>query len=179
MFIRAKKIKNNHYAYLVKNSWKKGLGARQKVSRYLGRIIFLERVDDRRFIGSLKYPDLYLRKTRPYDMLIDFLKFKLSNYGFTQDQKKDMLMNNDEIDVDLRTCRVRYEGKPIILGINNDFLCDSTLRGLLRFKTDSDFDGAGIELAKAFMSTGFSVEEEFFVHLFKKIFNPEGQTYIF
>ncbi len=179
MFIRKKLIKNNHYAYLVKNSWKKGQGARQKVSKYLGRIIFLEEQDDRRFIESLKYPDLYLRKTRPYEMLVDFLKFKLGNYGFSQDHKKNMLMTNDDISVDLRTCRVRHKDKPIILGINNDFLCDSTLRSLLRFKTDSDFDGAGVELAKAFISTGLTVEEEFFVHLFKKIFKPEGQTYVY
>ena len=179
MFIRQKKIKDQHYAYLVKNSWKKAQGTRQKVSKYLGRIIFLDKISDKQFIESLKYPDLYLRKTNPAQMLVDFMKFKLGNFGFAQDKKNNMIMVKDDLAVDLKKCKVLHKNKPIVLAIDKDYLCNYTLRNLMRFKTDLDFDGAGLKLAKAFVATGIVVEEEFFVHLFKKIFNPDGQSYVY
>lgn len=38
MFVRTKKIKNKEYAYLVENEWT-SKGTRQKVKKYLGKII--------------------------------------------------------------------------------------------------------------------------------------------
>ena len=41
MFVRAKKIKDSKYAYLVQNIWK-GKKVSQKVKKYLGKIVFMD-----------------------------------------------------------------------------------------------------------------------------------------
>ncbi len=43
MFIRVKKVKQYHYAYLVENKWRKAKSScREKVRQYLGRVHNLE-----------------------------------------------------------------------------------------------------------------------------------------
>jgi hypothetical protein len=172
MFIRAKTIKGQAYAYLVKNQWKKGQGTRQKVSEYLGKIVKINGRADDSFLASLKYPDLYLKKTPPKKMLFDFLEYKIEKLGF----QKGELMTKEDISISLKDGLVMQGKKHIVLGINSDFLCNYTLRQLINFKTQKGFDGAGLDFARAFVATGLPVEEEFFVHLFKKVFQPGGNS---
>lgn len=64
--------------------------------------------------------------------------------------------------------------KPIVLALNNDYLCNYTLRELVKFKSHSEEEECGKELAKAFISAGIPVIPSLFIEIFKKIYSPRG-----
>ncbi len=64
--------------------------------------------------------------------------------------------------------------KPIVLAVNNDFLCDYTLRKLARFKSLSDEEECGKELAKAFIHAGIPPNPKIFVEVFQKVYSSLG-----
>ena len=93
-FIRIKKIKGIEYAYIVENSWQENK-VKQKVKKYLGKVYKFERkkfknVDEELggFIGFVKDElEHYLAVTEPKKILLDIIKWELSNHGFKQDAK--------------------------------------------------------------------------------------------
>lgn len=168
MFVRAKTIKGKKYAYLVKNRWTK-MGPRQKVSKYLGRVIELSLKKDIHF-EEFADPDTY----SPLELVKRIIAYELYLHGFDGTKNKWAL---DDITVDLANAQVKKNKKKVVLGLNNDFLCNFTLRRLLRFKTTSDKDTAARELATAFIHAGIPVDQELFIKVFQMIYRP-GQTYL-
>jgi len=166
MFIRAKIIKNKEYAYLVRNKWT-SRGPRQKVTRYLGRVISPDRQKD------TEYTDESTPRTIPSETIRSLIAWVLVDHGFKREGKSFIL---DNISV-TQNGKVRIGQKKGVLHINNDYMCDFTLRKLLKFKSSKDQREVGIELAKAFISAGIPIPEDVFVQVFSSVYK-EGQSYI-
>ena len=64
--------------------------------------------------------------------------------------------------------------KPIVLALNKDYLCNYTIRELAKFKSHSEEEECGKELAKAFISAGIPVVPSLFIEIFNKIYSPRG-----
>jgi hypothetical protein len=84
MFIRAKKIKNKEYAYLVENIWTKK-GSRQKVKKYLGKITKTTRIleNEYKIDESKKYTDI----------IKELIETELKNHNITENKNKIISLN--------------------------------------------------------------------------------------
>ncbi|MGM5482757.1 MAG: AAA family ATPase [Nanobdellota archaeon] len=167
MFIRQKKIKDKYYAYLVKNKWTKK-GPRQKVTKYLGRVFEFSpqrAITFEEFIGDIN-------RFNAYDLVEKAVCYELYLHGFIQ---KKGVMVKDDFKVNLATCKVKKAGKAAVLKINNDFLCDFTLKNLLRFTSNKDKEETAKDLATAFIQAGIPVDEQIFIKVFELIYSS-GQT---
>jgi len=170
MFVRTKKVKEYFYAYLVKNKWTKK-GPRQKTCKYLGRVTALKPFSDIEFEDFCSS----LEDLSSGAIVRTAVAFELYKHGF-QEHKKNVWKLNDFY-VDLEKAKVRVGKKPVVLSLNNDFLCDFTLKNLVKFKSNKDENGVAMDLAKAFVQAGIPVREDIFIRLFQLIFNP-GQSFI-
>lgn len=86
MFVRTKKVKNKQYAYLVENTWTKK-GTRQKVKKYLGKVIKPNRKKENNFL---------VEKTRNYEETIkELIKHELSNHDVTKNDEKSVIFMNE------------------------------------------------------------------------------------
>lgn len=171
MFIRKKKVKGHHYAYVVSNRWTKK-GSRQKVSRYLGKIIGLDPIRAREFEEMFSYN---IEDQDSFTLLCDVISLELYNHGF--EQRKPGLWVLDDIFVDFKKGNVRRDKKDIVLQLGNDFFSTFTLRRLLRFKSDKDENGVATDLAKGLIQAGIPIRQDLFVALFRKIYSP-GQSFM-
>ncbi|MFW5990659.1 MAG: adenylate kinase family protein [Candidatus Nanoarchaeia archaeon] len=168
MFVRAKKVKGHKYAYLVKNEWTKK-GPRQKVCKYLGRVVELSRKN------KLEFEEFSSIELCAYELVKNIVAFELFLHGFEKKSKNKWVL--DEIEVDLGKGKVRENKRAVVLCINNDYLCDFTLKRLLNFKTSSEKEEAARELATAFIQAGIPVREDLYINVFEKSYSP-GQTYL-
>jgi len=181
-FIRVKNIgkngQNYRYAYLVENKWRKRIkcgkkGSRQKVSKYLGKVLKLERVSEIEFFDFLKVndPTEYLKKTK-VELIEDLINYELTNIGFKSQngilKKENLLFNIKEKKfVGLKTKENR-----VVIEMNEGFFCSYTLRRLVNFRKDNSYVDehlVGVELAKAFLEAGVRVPKEVFIEFFNKI----------
>jgi adenylate kinase len=171
MFIRSKKVKNNLYAYIIKNKWTKK-GSRQKLSKYLGKVISLKQ------LNNLEFEDICKKKIDEldsYNLVRYIIIVELINYGFKR--KSEFKYYFEDIVVNLINGTIKKFNKNIVLMINNDFLCTYTLKNLLFFKSDKDENGVAHELAKSFIQAGIALRQDLFISLFGKIYR-HGQTFI-
>jgi hypothetical protein len=182
-FIRVKEIGKKHgikykYAYLVENKWRKRIkggkkGSRQRVSKYLGKVVKLNKEKDISFFNFLKLSDInsYLEKSKA-EIIDDLIRYELFLHGF-EEKEGIMLKNELSLGFDIKRKRfVNANGKPenTVIEINEGFLCEHTILKLLDFKKiDDDDHYTGIGLAKAFLEAGLKVPEEIFVGYFNKI----------
>ena len=173
-FIRTKKISGKRYAYLVRNSWKKRTkGSRQKVNKYLGKVISPEIVKDVDFFVyyDIKELENYLKKTKR-EIISDLIEFELIRYGF---EKKERIVVKDMLAFDLKKGMfIDEEGNEerIVLEVNEGYLCRNTVNSLINFKRKRDEDDErdiGIRLAKCFLETGLKAPKEVFIAYFHKI----------
>ena len=210
MFIRIKNIKNQQYAYKVRNKWTKK-GTRQKTAGYLGKVFRItpqKELDFKYFVAQ----DLeqYFMKNSSQTIIIDLFKCELIRHGFVfKGNNKNILLyyvksedkhNNQGESVDLdplektinskqgrktkeATLKVELApsilsitdmNKPIVLSMNNDFLCNRTLRKLVRFKSFSVEEECGKELAKAFIAAGIPITPKIFVEVFRQVYSKYG-----
>jgi len=172
MFVRTKKIKNQDYAYLVRNKWTRK-GTRQKVNRYLGRVVTPEQVLEVSYNDHMGDNES-LDRISARELVKSLVAWVLHNHGFTQ--KKNRFFYKG-ITVDLSKLQVRCGRRNIALNINNDFLCGYTLRRLLRFKSGKSQDAVGLQLAKAFIGSGIPIPQDVFVHVFEKVYK-RGQSFV-
>ncbi len=172
MFVRIKKIKGNPYAYLVENRWTKK-GPRQKTCSYLGRVEFLKPTN-RAFSGMDYHEEGDLS---PLDIVKWSIGYELARHGFNKIKRNLWKLEGRDILVDLARGKVIKKNSRIVLCMNNDFLCDVTLKKLLRFKSCKDRDGVAMDLAKSFVQAGIPIKEDIFVELFQLIYSP-GQSFI-
>jgi len=166
MFIRTKKIKKNNYAYLVKNKWTKK-GARQKVSKYLGRVQEPERINETNYVFSSK-------ESSAKEIIEDLIGWMLTNHGFVKNKRK---WQKQDLCVNLASLKVTARDKNSVLKLGEDYLCSYNLRKLLRFRSTKGQEDVAIEFAKAFIQSGIPVPEEVFIHLFGIVYRP-GQSYV-
>lgn len=167
MFVRSKKVKNHKYAYLVKNKWTKK-GPRQRVSKYLGRVIELKPQAEAE-LEELITPQNY----GAFGLVKKIIGLELYNHGFTE--KRPGVWVNEDIWVNLKSMQVKKSKRKVVLGLNNDFLCNFTLQRLLKFSTTSGKDEAARELATAFIQAGIPIRQDMFIRIFQMIYR-EGQT---
>src|SRR3989338_1745330 len=179
MFIRIKKIKKYKYAYRVKNKWTKK-GARQKTVGYLGRVYELQASDSNNEENSFNIfikigLEQYLLASKPKDIVRDYIGYELHKHGFISDIKessdyKDVWINKENITVNLNELTIKKGNANVVLHLNNDFLCEYSLKKLLNFRSKSDQEECGREFAQAFVSAGIPIEQKIFVEVFSKIF---------
>lgn len=165
MFIRTKRIKKHQYAYVVKNRWTKQ-GPRQRVSRYLGRVSNPKKECDTAFEDYCT-EDLSTKSSR--QLIEELIGWELANHGF---RKRNRRWMKDNLFVDLG--KIQVSG---VLHLNTDYLCDYTLRRLLKFKSARDEAEVGVSLAKAFVQAGIPVPGDVFVEVFQKVYTP-GQSFV-
>jgi hypothetical protein len=181
-FIRVKEIgkkqgKKYKYAYLVSNKWRKRLkegkkGSRQKVGKYLGKVLNFESVSEIDFFASTgKSFEEYINNTKK-EIVEDLIQHELRSLGF---QKNGHLLKNENLFFDSR--KIRFYNKrgleeKAVIEMNEGFLCNETIIKLINFKKDKfeeDERAIGVELAKAFLEAGLRVPKELFVIYFDKI----------
>ena len=175
-FVRVKKINGKKYAYLVSNRWRKRLaggrkGSRQKVSKYLGKVVSFDVVLDTGFFEYVNIRDnpdyLALSKRK---IVMDLVKFELIIRGFKQN---GVLLDKEGMKFDERVLKfVDSKGREqrVVIEMNEGFLCKHTISKLLNFKPrGEDEREIGIELAKTFLEAGLKVPEEVFVGYFEKV----------
>ncbi len=183
-FIRVKEIgkkgKKYRYAYLVSNVWRKRLkggkkGSRQKVSKYLGKVINFDKEKDRKNIGFFEFVNIkenaeYLENSKAR-IIRDLTRYELFIRGFGERKGR---MEREGFGFDLRQRKFvddsGEEEEKIVVEMNEGFLCKYTIAKLLNFKSKLDDEREiGIELAKAFLEAGFNVPKEVFIGYFEKI----------
>ena len=145
-FIRLKKIAGKQYACLVENSWT-AKGPRQQVKQYLGKYVQLESAE--------------LPASQPE--AVSIISAELQARGFSAG------LARGNVRVNLKLCTVREDKKKAVLGLNGGFLCDYTLRKLLRFQPVVEVT-PGYTLARAFSDAGIRVSREQFVIIYKKLY---------
>lgn len=163
MFVRAKNIKNQKYAYLVKNIWKKG-HVSQITKKYLGRIFEIPDVNPvfipfkLDFSSSLK------------DCMIVLIKNELCSRGFIVHSRQKAIIFNDII-INFSTQKIIRDNKNVVLFLNNRYFYPNSLKQLLNFyQPESSEDVKGQKLAQVFSDAGISIPKEYFIQLYTKIY---------
>ena len=184
MFIRIKKIKGNKYAYLVENKWKKTKdSARQKVKGYLGRTHELTYQEyDRENLEADKVNNeldkvnnecvsdgqlVDIKDLRYMGIVIHLVKDHLKKNGFEEKDKK--MINCNKI-FDLKTYKFTENNKSIVFESGEGYLCDYTLKKLLKFIPDGYDELVGKNLAKIFVDAGIPISQKDFITTFEKIY---------
>lgn len=163
MFIRIKKIKQKKYAYLVKNRWsKRAKKSKQKVIKYLGPLITLKKDKDNYF--NLKNIEIYPSKI----IFQKILENELIKHGFKKYGKR---LIKDNIKINLNKKEIIQNSKPIVLEINEGFLCNYTLTKIYNFKSKSfNPRKEGKRLANLILQSGIILNEEIFIVIFNKLY---------
>lgn len=182
MFIRIKNIKGNKYAYRVRNKWTRS-GTRQKTIGYLGKVYTikpekcLENTDFYEYVRQVS--DVYYKKASVKQMVLDVIRYELYKHGFKMVQGRMKKEENSAcLEVDFGALAVTAGKKPAVLNINNDFLCDYTLRRLVKFRSNSDQGECGKEFAQAFISAGIAITPGLFVQVFTKVYSRYGVSIV-
>src|SRR3989338_4060929 len=177
-FIRIKKIKGIEYAYIVENSWQENK-VKQKVKKYLGKVYKFERkkFEDEEyelagFIGFVGDElEHYLAVAKPKKILLDIVKWELSNHGFKQEVKNIQLWKNNVCIFNEKLIAVINDNKAdVAFGFNDGLLNTFKLRKLLRLNYAGEEQEVGYKLAKDLVELGLKVPKEVFVGLFQKMY---------
>ena len=162
VFIRTKRIKNNEYAYLVENRYRKrGNSVKQKNKKYLGRVIHVKRTSNSHFFDWLKRdPKEYMDTTCEARILDDLVRWELFCHSY----------------------ELKNKG---VLKLNHGFFCDYTktevIKIMNKIKRESSYNKESyemdyaVELADDFVKAGLAIPESVFIALFKKLIGYEKQ----
>ncbi|MBI2140868.1 hypothetical protein HYU16_00425 [Candidatus Woesearchaeota archaeon] len=163
VFVRIKRISGKEYAYLVANSWT-GSGPRQKVSKYLGRLIRPEKAKSEAlgaFLGLTGEQALrqWIGKSSFREIAAELIRLELRNHGINDSNSHKTAVENTEFLDD--------KGKNIVIALNDGFLCSYTAKKLLEYDAATDY--SGYNLADALTAAGIAVEKDVFISLFGKM----------
>lgn len=164
MFVRAKIVKGNKYAYLVKNIWKKGK-VKQETKKYLGKIIDL---DDQK-------PEIQINKQIDFSNSIKEIMFslivqELELKGFIFDNKHSLKKENIIIKLTKKPYFI-LDGKNVVLLLNKRYVYPKLFELLLDFfEPESEDDKKGKKLAFRLKDAGIHISQEHFIQLYKKIY---------
>ncbi len=163
MFIRTKQIKKQTYAYLVENTWKR-TGSRQEVTGYLGKYIKLTP-------NTTTQPALSQNQTYE-NLMYELLKITLLDHGFRISSSSHFVLltrdSNKTISINLQRQHVTCDDKPVVLSLNNGYLCEQTLTNLLRFSPSDNPEETAHDLAQALLTAGINISTENLLILFEK-----------
>ena len=166
MFIRTKLIKGQKYAYLVENSWQGG-GARQKVAKYLGKVIRIEPKKELDFHETAGVGQEYFEKAMA-GIFLDIVRWELLQHGFEEQKNGIFSLENLNVDLNSKTVtKTVRKSKPAVIGMGQGFLCDHTINALLNYDGSRDYQG--FLLAEALLAAGLNIDKDFFVDLFRKV----------
>ena len=160
-FIRVKKIAGKEYAYLVENKWykrgfkSKGKGSRQRVSKYLGRVYFLNKEHDIDFLTFKNINNLeeYLKNNDKSRIFQDLVEWELHRHN----------IDRQEFSVDFKNKKVMKGKRHISLQMNEGFLSSFTLQRLFTLTSQDSY-----YLAKCILESGIQIPQEVFVGVFGK-----------
>lgn len=170
-FIRVKRIKGHKYAYFVENTWTSS-GPRQQSKKYLGKVIEFEPSSGEDFRAWIKDDFAnFLEKSEFKAILLDMISFELLRMGF---KKEEDFLFKDKLKIDLKNLKIIEGKRPIVIKLNEGFLCEFTLKNLLSY--DGENDPSGARLASLLVNAGLHVEEEVFIALFDKKRKPEEES---
>lgn len=163
MFIRTKTIGGTPYAYLVQNEWTPK-GSRQKSTLYLGRIVKLGEV-----------PTVFAPpQGSPEEFLQHMIQGLLIQAGFTK--VSDQLYALGETTVDIQKLHVLRKKRPVVIELNEGFLCNLTLKNLFMFKErkfSQDLQQTGLHpgkiLAQRIVEAGLKITPEQFILTFEHL----------
>ena len=169
-FLRLKKIKGNHYAYLVENLWKKG--SRQKVKKYVGRV-YSFKIKDKENIGFLSFInkediEKYVMSTNFIIIIEDLINWEFYKHG----------IDNKELNVEFDTPIIKRGGRGVCIKINEGFLCGVHIKSLINFRKDEEDENdeiVGYNLAKVFIDAGINVPQEVFIKIFEKVAGSKNE----
>lgn len=160
VFVRTKTIKGKPYAYLVENKWTLR-GSRQISTKYLGRVISLQKVRDLPF--STYFPEYSIQQKNKKELLRDALMVTLLGYGF-QLQKRTLRCKNIVLDLETMTLKQK-SGKAIALALGEGILCSETIARISNYAKSEDDEG--YMLAKHCIEAGLNIPKELFVALYE------------
>ncbi|HIG98835.1 TPA: hypothetical protein HA231_05435 [Candidatus Woesearchaeota archaeon] len=159
-FVRVKRISGKEYAYLVANSWT-ATGPRQKVAKYLGKVIRPEKAKSEKlevFLGLAGEAAMteWIKKSSFREIAAHLTRLELGNHNVPTSIKTDTETTEflDE------------KGRQVVLAINDGFLCAETAKKLLEYDAAADYSGYG--LADALTAAGIAVDKDVFISLFGK-----------
>lgn len=171
MFIRIKNIQKKRYAYLVKNTWSKRKKiSKQKVIRYLGPIVTLEKVSENLFYDYHDIKDMqkFLKQFPSKIIFTKLLELELANHGF---EKKGNKMTNGNISISLTTRNVTKDSQQVVLEANEGFISNYTLSKLYNFRSKTfNPKKEGLDFANTYLQAGMSMNDEVFIALFNKVY---------
>ncbi len=163
MFVRAKTVKGKKYAYIVKNSWKRGK-VKQETKKYLGRVIDIG--EPQEIVDNLLVDySLSLR-----ECMIPIIAREFESRGFTFDGKHTI--KKDKLVVKLtKKPYIVNEGKNVVLFLNKRYVYPKLLERLLDFfEPENEEDRKGERLAFRFRDAGINLDQDHFITLYKKIY---------
>ena len=198
MFVRVKKHKSkkgvSEYAYIVNNVWTEK-GARQKVSKYLGKVINLEPKEEK-VIFDLK--ELLNKDAKT--LVLSLVRIELIRRGF-KEENEIFVLPKLNLNIDLNKVEFKSKnGKNFVIKANEGFICRETLTDLLNFigdlnkinneknekasvseKTETEIKRDLAEsLASKLLEAGLPANENYFLILHKKLkglnTNKEGKN---
>jgi len=170
-FIRVKRIKGHKYAYFVENTWTSS-GPRQQSKKYLGKVVEIEPSSEEDFRAWIKDDFAnFLEKSEYKAIILDMIKFELDRGGFKEEEG---VLGKDKLKIDLKNLKIIDGKKPLVIKLNDGFLCELTLKNLLDY--DGENDSSGTRLASLLVNAGLHVEEEVFIALFDKKRKPEEES---
>ena len=170
VFIRIKRISGKEYGYLVANSWTSS-GPRQKVTKYLGKVMRPEKAKSEGlagFLGLTSEQDLqdWIRKSSFKEVAAALIRLELANHNVSSKEGGSNGFNGLKINVENAEF-LDDKGKEIVFAMNDGFLCSHTAKRLLEYDPAADY--SGYNLADALTATGIAVEKDIFISLFGKM----------
>lgn len=169
-FVRIKLISGKEYAYLVANSWTRS-GPRQKVAKYLGRVVRPEKAKNDKleaFLGLTGDSGLraWIGKSSFRDIAAALVAWELENHGISSGSHKISAEKAEFLD---------EKGRQVVFAMNDGFLCSHTAKKLLEYDASADY--SGYNLADALTAAGIAADNDIFISLFGKaqsIFGEKG-----
>lgn len=171
MFVRLKKLKGNNYAYLVANNWTKK-GPRQKIKKYLGRCINLEKKKEVEI--GIKNIEEFVHGNGVKKILARVFEYELLKFGFKKDPLRRGFLYYNDIEAKPKTFKIYHKEQKnnIVLKINEGYLCEYLVKRILKFSKKDNEDeienNDAIRFAELFIMAGIDIDKEIFIELFQK-----------
>lgn len=166
VFVRSKTIKGKKYAYLVKNTWKKGK-VKQQVKKYLGPIVLIKN----KLVDFQSLDIDFSKKTKL--VMRDIISNEFSSFGF---KRKQARLIKDDLIINFSTNKIFKGDSSCVLLINDRFFYGGVLDSFQNFfAPESSEDRPGKKLAQLFSDSGIPIDQQDFVNLYKKIYFENKQ----
>jgi len=171
LFIRAKTIKGQKYAYLVKNVWKNGK-VKQITKKYLGKIFDLSSDFDEEI-----YNNFFIDFSKDINIIFkDLISRELSSFSFVFDGKNGFHHPSGLVVKLTKRSKIFSSNKNIVLFFNKRYVYPKLFDLLLNYyEPESETDKKGERLAFRLRDAGIQLNSEEFILLYKKIYLSDSK----